>query len=176
MTELTIGVTGGSSLFELGTSNQVEAFFGLIRKHCADRDPSGRWDVLTDRLYARYLRPEELETALSLLERVEKVFGELPVSALDETVASGSYQGSTRSQTLRDEFSKYFSSFRFCAESSVLFHETFQGSAGYRPQPVRLVVATLPWVVLFRDRELSDLDTYNGPPYWLRARVISESY
>jgi len=64
-----IGVMGGNSIYELGPLKDIVLFFDCIEyfvvKHHSEQD----WSLLTDRLYRRYLRLEELETTRKLMEK-----------------------------------------------------------------------------------------------------------
>jgi len=91
----------------------------FVIRNYAEQD----WSLLTDRLYRRYLRLEELETARELMERVKRIFSKL---ASDEVNWRWDMQGDinqtwldARQPTLDIIFSKYFESFDAAVNSAV---------------------------------------------------------
>jgi hypothetical protein len=55
-----------------------------------------------------------------------------------------------------------------CAESSVSNWEAFKDNEGYLYEPVRLVIADLPWFSVEKERSLRDYDELAGDPLWMQ--------
>lgn len=130
-----------------------------------DRD----WSLLTDRLYRRYLRLDELETATALVAQVKQTFAALPSTTADwPNLNSGVIR--TRldpsRKTLAEVFEEYFESYKHCVESAQINYEGFRAFPGYEYEPVRLVVSDQPWFLVEKRRPLEEYASLEGPPYW----------
>jgi len=172
----TVGFEGGASIEVLGTIADVELFFGCVGEYAESAHPEQDWSLLTDRLYRRYLRLEELDRALGLMEQVREIFAQCPTlpsvdwdgwkKAVAEDPESSKLDISR--PTLADVFSRYFKSFAHCVESAKVSYETFKP----RPDaymPVRVTIADIPdCVTLYFNRPLSEFDELEGKPLWLR--------
>lgn len=159
-----VGFNGGSFLCELGPAEDVELFFFCVSAYAAPSHPERDWSLLSDRLYRRYLRQEELGDAAELMTIAFDAFARVPSSAVDWTKFSGGVTrlDSTRG-TLADVFSKYFESFTRCVESSRTFFEDWSVY-----QPVRTVVADLPDYMHDKKRPLEEYEVLTGSPFWWR--------
>jgi hypothetical protein len=58
-----IGFDGGHSMYELGPAPDVALFFNCLRRYAKEDHLEKDWSLLTDRLYRRYLRQQELGPA-----------------------------------------------------------------------------------------------------------------
>ena len=74
-----IGFSGGSSICELGPASDVVLFFDCLKAYVEQESQDQDWGLLTDRLYRRYLRLEELEKASSLMEQARQIFAQNPL-------------------------------------------------------------------------------------------------
>ena len=109
-----IGFTGGSTIVELGTDSDMRLFFDCILYYVPPKYPAPNWSLITDRLYRRYLKLEELDTAVALMKLVEKEFKQLDREAFDWTkILSGQVKSNLdRSKsTLFEIFVRYFEAF-----------------------------------------------------------------
>lgn len=68
------GFHGDPSIYELGPASDVVLFFARLRDYAEQDHPEQDWSLLTDRLYRRYLRQEELEPALALMAQTHENF------------------------------------------------------------------------------------------------------
>lgn len=168
----TIGITGGSSLHELGSAAEVQSFFDCLDAYVVRVQPAIDWSVLSDRLYKRYLRQQELETALKAMGIARELFRSIPSKSIDwssfdfEHVAERT-KLNLGGSTLGAVFDAYFDSFAQCAESAKLSYEAFKDYAGYQYEPVRIVVSDQPWFIVEKNRPLRDYDDLEGKPFWL---------
>ncbi len=147
-------------------------FFECLKTYAEQGHPEQDWSLLTDRLYRRYLRQEELDEALLLMEQAHQIFAELPASAVDWDPsmlgnAEKTWLDPSRS-TLADVFGKYFEHFARCVESARLNYETFKSYPGYLYEPVRVVISDLPGFARDKNKPLAEYDALDGKPFWLQ--------
>ncbi len=72
-----IGIKGGSSLCELGTTSDVQLFFDCIEKYTMPNNPEENWDLLMGRLYKRYLNKETVNESIYLIKIVQTSFKQI---------------------------------------------------------------------------------------------------
>jgi hypothetical protein len=162
----TIGFVGGPTISELGPVADVQLFFDCICSLVAPAAPDRNWSLLTDRLYRRYLRREELAPAQALMDEVQKRFGAIPSSTLDWSDITASAEASRLDRSkakLAEVFSAYFERFARCRESSELFFQTWQSY-----QPLKIVITDLPDYFTDEDRPPEEYDSLEGEPFWKR--------
>lgn len=162
----TVGFHGGHSIYELGAASDVALFFELIDVYVAQTHTEQDWCLLTDRLYRRYLRQEELEAAAKLMNEVKNIFATLPSSSvawkehmLEDGVETRLNQNLP---TLADVFAKYFDNFTKACGSALSFMDCFKIY-----QPVKTVISDQPWFLLESQRPLDEYDVLKGNPFWL---------
>lgn len=168
-----IGFSGGSSICELGPASDVVLFFECLKIYAEQENPGQDWSLLTDRLYRRYLRLEELEKASSLMEQARKIFAqqraasavEWDAKMLDNVEKS---RLNPNQPTLAGVFSTYFEHFARCVESARLNYETFKSYPGYTYEPVRVVISDLPGFARDKNKPLAEYDALDGKPFWLQ--------
>ena len=80
-----IGIAGGGTVWSLGTAQEIQLFFDCIDVYVVKSFPNEDWELITDRLYKRYLRQQELDIAVEKMNLIQKVFATLPNSAVDFT-------------------------------------------------------------------------------------------
>lgn len=162
----TVGLAGGSSLCELGPAADVELFFACVHAYAVPKLLAAEGSIVTDRLYRRYLREEEMGRAGDVMSRVQQIFRATPVSSVD---LSGLRAGVPVTRLdpgagdLGVLFGKYFECFAHCKESAELFKQSWNIL-----QPIRLVLADTADFMLEKRRPLSEYDALHGRPFWLR--------
>lgn len=167
-----VGLEGGSSLCELGTAKDIIAFFYCVDEFVvnSDRFCGVDFELLTDRLYRRYIRREELGKAEELMLMVRDVFCE--TTSLDvDWVAAGVDSKQTLLELdckkLADVFSSFFINFAHCTESALINYEAFKAYSGYVYEPVRIIISDLPEYFVEKNRPLEEYDQLAGIPFWL---------
>jgi hypothetical protein len=162
-----VGFYGGHSVYELGTISDVALFFRAIDLHIVQACPGQDWSLLTDRLYRRYLRQDELDGSIELMDKVKNKFMALPGALAEkkEYFLEGEPETwiNLELPTLADVFSGYFEGFAKACGSAVSFADHFNIY-----QPVRIVISDLPWFMLESQRPLGEYDALEGDPFWLR--------
>jgi hypothetical protein len=165
-----IGFAGGSSICGLGSTADVQLFFDCVVTYAISSDSNKRWELITDRLYCRYIKREDNAEALDLMEGIETIFGSLSSNAIDwsQQRANGGADSKLDPslKTLAQIFERYFVQFRHCVESSELFFKTFENTPKFREQPVMTIISTIPHAILETRRDLSEYDLLSGRPFW----------
>lgn len=169
----TIGLAGGSLLCELGSKTDIHLFFDCLNTYVVSKYLEQDWSLLSDRLYKRYLRLNELDAALALMEQVRKKFAALPSNAIDwqdyeGTKATTNNRLDTTKGTLADVFERFFENFVRCSESAKNSYEMFKSYAGYKYEPVRFIVTDIPWFTAENMRPLEEYDALDGESFWVR--------
>lgn len=173
---LTIGIRGGGSVFILGTDSDMKLFFDCISYYLLPKYPKEDWSILTDRLYRRYLKLEELDTAESLMKLVEEEFKQLDREAIDwGPILSGKAKSDldrTKS-TLYDIFDGYFYAFHYCVESAKISYEGFKSDPDYEYEPVMVAITTLPYSISYKQIPLSVFDNLGADekPIWWTGKI-----
>ncbi|WP_082079831.1 hypothetical protein [Cupriavidus basilensis] len=163
-----IGFHGGHSIYELGPAPDVALFFGCLKTYAENDHQEQDWSLLTDRLYRRYLRREELDETLALMEQVRQIFAQVPAKSGVEWDSKmiGDPQKSwldPYQPTLAEVFSRFFENFVKACGSAKSFVEVFNIY-----QPVRVVISDLPGFARDKSKPLEDYDALEGEPFWLR--------
>lgn len=162
-----IGFHGGHTIYELGPAPDMMLFFDCLKTYAEQDHPEQDWSLLTDRLYRRYLRREELDKASTLMEQVRQIFAGLPASAIDwDTSMLGNVEKTwldSNQPTLVDVFSKYFENFAKACGSAKSFVEAFNIY-----QPVRVMISDLPGFARDKNKPLAEYDALEGKPFWLQ--------
>ena len=160
-----IGLHGGNSMWELGSPRDMLVFFG-----CLDRlarpslSEAGRF-VLFDRLFKRYLRPEDLDEAVSAMTIARRCF---QLTAVDDALLTrlGLDKNDTalrlEEADLAKMFQKYFDAIFHCIESYRLGKQM----AGYFYNPVKVSRTDLPGFAEDKARDPKLYDELTGTPYW----------
>lgn len=161
-----IGFDGGHSIYELGPISDVVLFFQCLVNCVEDAHPEQDWSLLTDRLYRRYLRSDELGRATDLMRRAKQIFSHIPSRAGIEWNPDmiGNAEKTwldPHQATLADVFCKYFESFDKACESAKSFYEAFKIY-----QPVRVVISDLAGFMRDKNKPLTEYDELKGEPFW----------
>lgn len=164
-----IGFDGGHTVYELGPVSDVVLFFECLNSFVVSQYPDQDWSLLTDRLYRRYLRRDELERSFALMERARSIFSTMPSASVewDESLQADRDKTwlDSRQDTLGTIFSRYFDLFSKAKDSAVSFLDEF----GIY-QPVRVLVSDMPALIVEKKRPLSEYDALglSDLPFWLR--------
>lgn len=164
-----IGFDGGHTVYELGPVSDVVLFFECLNSFVVSQYPDQDWSLLTDRLYRRYLRREELERSFALMERARSIFSTLPSASVEWDEGLQTDRDKTwldsRQDTLGAIFSRYFDLFSKAKDSAISFLDEF----GIY-QPVRVLVSDMPALIVEKKRPLNEYDALglSDLPFWLR--------
>ncbi|WP_082928441.1 hypothetical protein [Cupriavidus gilardii] len=162
-----IGFHGGHTIYELGPVPDVVLFFECLSIYVERQHPEQNWSLLTDRLYRRYLRLEELDAASALMEQARAIFAGVPCSVVEWDPRMLGNEDKTwldpTLPTLADVFGKYFEHFRSARTSAESFQMAFNVY-----QPVRVVISDLAGFARDKKKPLVEYDMLDGTPFWLQ--------
>ena len=160
-----VGLHGGNSIWELGSQRDMLVFFGCL--DClaqSNLSEMGRF-VLFDRLFKRYLRPEDLDEAVSafMIAREQFRLANMKDVQLERL---GFDRDETALQIDQANpgmiFERYFEALFDCIESYRLGKQNF----GFYYNPVKISRTDLPGFVEDKARDKKLYDELTGPPYW----------
>jgi len=161
-----VGLYGGHSIYPLGPANDVAAFFKSIDRFVPEALSPGKFDLITDRLFRRYLKQSELDRASQLMDSIKDAFKVSPNKNIDwykfgviEDMTTLRLSGNTAA----DVFETYFDLFLKAKGSAISFFEAFNVY-----KPVVLAFADLPDFMLDKMRSLAEYDSNDTTPFWLR--------
>jgi len=161
-----VGFCGGYSILELGPVADMQVFFYSIGI-AASRLPAGEDSrLLTDRLYRRYLRLDELGQATRLLQKIQKIMQHIPTKGVDwgDFKWDKSHTNLEKSkENLAELLEIYFDSVYEIIDDAQNFEKTFK-----KYTPVMTAVTDLPRVITDTKRPLAEYDALEGDPIWLR--------
>ena len=161
-----VGFRGGSTVRDLGTATDMKAFFYFVRLGILDLQNGGGHEFLTDRLYRRYLRLEDLDKTSAFAEDIHDILMRMPSRSMDWK-AAGWVPTATRldlsQKTVANVFDRYIKSVSYLSEDAKSFERRFQI---YRP--VMTIISDLPRLHIDQSRPLAEYDLLEGDPMWLR--------
>jgi len=161
-----VGFCGGYSILELGPVADMQAFFYGIQIACL-RLPAGEDSrLLTDRLYKRYLRLDELDQAIHLLQKIQNIMRQIPTKRVDwgDFKWDKSHTNLDKSKkNLSDLLERHFNSAYEIISDAQHFEKKFK-----KYTPVMTAVTDLPRVITDTKRPLAEYDALEGDPIWLR--------
>lgn len=165
----TVGFDGGHTVYELGPVSDVVLFFECLDAFVVPEHSDQDWSLLSDRLYKRYVRQEDLEASLALMEKARSQFLTLPGSSVEWDAAMQAAPAKTwldpSQDTLGDIFARYFDLFSKAKDSAVSFFDAF----GIY-QPLRVLVSDMPALMIEKRRPLNEYEALEADdlPFWLR--------
>ena len=77
-----VGFTGGAILMDVGTEYDFLLFFECINSFLAKKYPNKNWNIITDRLYRKYIASNELDIAYLLMNEIQVEFRKIPINAI----------------------------------------------------------------------------------------------
>ena len=164
-----IGIAGGGTVWGLGTVQEIQLFFDCIETHVVKSFPNENWKLITDRLYKRYLRPQELDVAVEKMNMIQKVFASLPNNTVDWTdyaALDKEYHLNQYAKTLDNIFKKYFEAFYDCVEAAKLSYESYTQNPDFEYERVFFLISEIPWSFVEKERLDEDYDNLQGDPFW----------
>ena len=176
MMSIKIGFTGGARIVELGTDSDMKLFFDCISYYVPPKYPDKNWSLITDRLYRRYLKLEELDATVALMKLVEKEFKQLDREAFDwSKILSGQVKSDLdrAKSTLFEIFGKYFEAFYESIECAIRNYEWFKSDPDYKYQPVMVIISTIPYCISYSMIPLSVFDNLqpDEKPIWWTGKI-----
>lgn len=172
-----VGFAAGQQLMQLGTVPDVKLFFSCI-PHVAVDHQDKSWDVLFDRLYRRYLRPEEFSQAVALMGVVKTWFFAQPSDFVDwSRMLPGQSTLEPKGKSLGQVFVKFFAFFEMSVADAQYQVDTV--GFGALASVVRLVMSDMGDFIKYdQERPLADYDALarNAAPFWSLPYEELEKY
>jgi len=141
----------------------MQLFFDCVNEFVVSKIHRNDWDLISDRLYRRYVRWHDLDATEHLLQLVQAELKTLSVDIVDwrNIYAPGSATNldPTR-KTLGQVFSRYFEALFGCIELVKLY-----GEVDYY-FPLRCCITDMLQFIEEKNRPLSDYDNLEGAPFW----------
>lgn len=159
---------------ELGPISDVQVFFKCINQYVVKQYPKNNWDLITDRLYKRYIRYEELPTFIEKINEIKTIFANIPTDKVNFKKFGVNFDDTNlnlQGKNLSNTFKKYFDHLEDCIETAELIKKE-RGSY----EPIRIVVSDLPEFYADDDRPLEDYDNLEGEPFWMRTEPTMEAF
>ena len=160
-----VGFCGGTSVLELGPASDMQVFFGCVELAVALL-PSGDGGLLTDRLYRRYLRLDQLDAAAKALEQVSDILSAVPTKDIDWASMHwnpASTKLTLSAPTVDQVVDRYLRGAQKRIGGARSFEKRFRVY-----QPVMTIISDLPRFVIDEKRPLAEYDALEGEPMWLR--------
>ena len=154
---------------EFRDNTRNSAFFDCIETYVAKSFPNENWKLITDRLYKRYLRPQELDAAVAKMNMIQKAFATVPNNVVDWTdyaVQDEEYHLNQHEKTLDIIFKTYFEAFYDCAEAAKLSYESYTQNPDFEYERVFFLISETPWSFVEKDRLDEDYEGLQGDPFW----------
>ena len=159
----TIGFSGGALMSKLGNADDVMCFFNCIEQFVSEGKEQ-KLDLLLNRLYRNYLKLDELDVAVSLMEEVQECFKSIDACKVEwsESLLNEILIDDTK-KSLSDVFAQYFVAFNNVVESAHFFYEDWKIY-----QPVKIVVTDTPEYLNYKKLPINEYDAVKGDPLWVR--------
>lgn len=162
---MNIGWFGGGLICELGPPAEVQSFFSSIQRYAIAQAPNEDWDIITDRLYMRYVPHEHTEMALEIMRQVERIFHQTPFDPTDKALSGLDRKNSQiewDAETLGEAYAHYFDFYVECSES--ISHLL---ACNMHAEPLRIIVTDMPQRGIEEQRPLNVYDAIDPPPLWI---------
>ncbi|GHA79690.1 hypothetical protein GCM10009007_20810 [Formosimonas limnophila] len=164
-----IGFLGMNSIYSLGPPVDVRLFFDCIRFFVVPKYSKEDWGLVTDRLYKRYVRFEDISETKRLFEIIREEF--LKISSNEINWTKDFLNGNIvtkldlKSTTLLNLFARYFWAF----DKHMEFVDFSVKSKLDYYTPIKIGRAEITWSIYENGRPLAEYDELEGEPFWNRA-------
>ena len=158
-----IGFTGGSLISQLDNKAEMQFFFDCIENYAVRGDVE-KWALITDRLYRKYLKLNEVYIALSLMEEASKVFESIKISKVSLT--RNLPKNTTLNLgdvTLSAALARYFKAFKNVSEDAIMFYDKFD-----KYQSVKVIIADMVESTKWNKLSNEEYEAVVGEPLWSR--------
>jgi len=161
-----VGFYGGSEIRDLGPASDMLTFFNCVRVVASRLLPDLDSSLLTDRLYRRYLKLDELDPTTDLIAHLQKVLISLPADCINWN-ALGWKESSTKLDptlsNIAEVLARYLDGAVDLIRNAKKFEKRF-----HIYKPVITIITDTPRFYVESNRPLADYDALEGEPMWLR--------
>jgi hypothetical protein len=163
---LNAGFYGGSAVRELGPVSDMRTFFGCVDLAVPHLDDGGDNGLVTDRLYRRYLRLEELAPAINLISDIRAILNGMPTESVNwKSIGWNPIEThlDLSAPAASSVLHRYLKGAREIIENAMSFQKRFQIY-----KPVMTIISDTPRFIIDKSRPLAQYDELEGEPIWLR--------
>lgn len=153
-----IGFNTTSLVFEIGSKFEVMFFFKCVDKYIAKYDVEGI-DLVSDRLYRKYVKFEDVESTLSVLRKVRHVFKSIPYE--DDFDGIGFDKLDLDGKFLSEVFSVFFNAAESVFDHALVFYKEFNMYV-----PIKIIIADVPDCISWEKKSLKEYESVEGEPLW----------
>lgn len=144
--KIEIGFSGGVNIVNVGNVDKFLSFFWVIRNSVKFSNNEEKF-LITDRLYKRYIKENDLERTSQIMDFVKEQFKEIFSKDIES-------------------YNKFDGIFRAYKKSIEHVHWFNEDAGEYLP--IFICISTLPYCAIDTERSLEKLDAWDGPPFWTR--------
>lgn len=160
-----VGFQGGSSIFEIGSSRDVDYFFCIINNEIS---LSEQENFFLRKVFLKYISLSDIVEFSEIINKVkEKLMQRYPdENQVWENLKCNNDIFYCKGDKLNwRKFNIYFDAINHCIESSIGFHDEFKIY-----KPLRIVVTDMPNYIMEKIRPLAEYDALDerDTPFWLR--------
>ena len=171
-----VGFSGGSSIIELGFISDMQLFFDCINYYVVPAYPEIDFSLITDRLYKRYLKLDDLDLGLKLMKIIQEKFQELDRESVDwQPMETGIVDTKLDiyKENLYRIYHRYFSGFNEIVDSCYSFDESFRDVSDYEPRLVMISLSDIPIFFTYNEIPLTVFDALNENegPIWKTGKI-----
>ena len=160
-----VGFYGGTSFREIGPAADMRIFFNCVRLAATRLSTAKDDGLLTDRLYRRYLRLDELDPATTLVAQIQEIFADTQVNAVDWINLDWNKLSKLDLSlpNLGEIFDRYLIGAKDLISNARGFEKRF-----HIYKPVITIITDTPRFYVEKRRPLAEYDALEGDPMWLR--------
>jgi hypothetical protein len=153
-----IGFNTTSLVCEIGNKFEVMFFFKCLNKYITKYDIENI-DLVSDRLYKKYVKLDDIECTLGILRRVRNIFES--ISYEGDFDGGGFGRLNLNGKFLSDVFSGFFEAIELVFEQALVFYREFN-----RYVPIKIIIADIPGCISWEKKSLNEYESVEGDPLW----------
>lgn len=170
--KIQVGFVGYNTLMIIGTASDMKLFFDTVDYVLPPKYPEKNWSILTDRLYRRYLKLEEIDIADDLMKLTEQEFKQTKSSVIDWEASKNldiDTDLDTSQDTLYDLFAGYFRTFSKMMEHANYYRDKKREYS----DPIKTGITTIPYCSSYGRIPLEYLDDLpdDADPIWFSLKI-----
>ncbi|QXF34867.1 hypothetical protein B0X70_18120 [Photorhabdus akhurstii] len=163
-----VGIHAAMTLAEIGTASDINGFFNLVVTLLKHRNKGSKYPWVTENLYRRSLKYEELSSVKRDLDSIERSFSQISAKGIDWMslgVNVNNTKLNLKGESLSIVFKRLFSAFSEALECTEVYYQELNEYI-----PVRIGFTDTPYYIDEINRPLEKYDALgpDDPPFWLR--------
>lgn len=154
-----------NSLWVLGPTPDVVTFFNCFRIYVEQPHPEKNWSLITDRLYRRYLLPDDLVEASILMEDGRRIMAGVPSASVDWKALGWRAEETELEEITRPTLADVFNRYYRCFDESCQWVRLNLKEHNWII-PIRVGTTDIPYCIDEENRQLAEYDQLTGLPFW----------